>query len=137
MEHIVDSDELLKNLLEIIQLSADSIKKEIISILPDIVDELTQEKAVDSCLELLSSNSQMIAPVVDSLSNFPIGGELMVFSLLCWLWDFPLIFLSFYSLCDGGKIGEMSEGRSCSSSFGECTRSSHRHQVLAAICISC
>ncbi|CAG8459084.1 12988_t:CDS:10 [Ambispora leptoticha] len=74
--YIVEPDRLSSKILEIISITPISIQREIITNLPEIVDDDSQHKVIiDELKTLMEENYQLTVPILDALSNFIMHGN--------------------------------------------------------------
>jgi Fanconi anemia group D2 protein len=78
LEHVVNPGELAKGLLELVDIVFDqAIKREIISAIPEIVDDAQHQAVVDSLNEKLAQDPQLTAPIIECFSNLSLKPNLL------------------------------------------------------------
>ncbi|KAK4802232.1 hypothetical protein SAY86_000435 [Trapa natans] len=76
LDFIVDSSSFSDKLMQVLSISPLHLKKEIIGSLPEIIGDQNSKAVVDSLEQMLQDDSAIIVPVLDSLSNFHLDGDL-------------------------------------------------------------
>lgn len=69
LDHIVDSSKLVQKLVEILPICDSKLQKEIITSIPEILEDTSHENIVVHLLNLMSEDSQFTLPVIDTLTN--------------------------------------------------------------------
>ncbi|KAL3701169.1 hypothetical protein R1sor_019191 [Riccia sorocarpa] len=70
LEYVVDSRTLTTKLLEVLTICPLSLKKEIISFLPELIVDADHEMVVQSLEGMLQDDTQLIVPILDAFSSF-------------------------------------------------------------------
>ncbi|KAL2650478.1 hypothetical protein R1flu_018606 [Riccia fluitans] len=70
LEYVVDSRSLTAKLLEVLTICPLSLKKEIISFLPELIIDADHEIVVQSLEAMLQDDLQLIVPILDAFSSF-------------------------------------------------------------------
>lgn len=77
LDFLVDPKSFTEKLMEVLCICPSHLKKEIIGSLPEIIGDQSNNKSViDSLQQMLSEDSAIIVPVLDSFSNLNLDDEL-------------------------------------------------------------
>ncbi|KAL9656234.1 hypothetical protein ABK040_007849 [Willaertia magna] len=77
LDMIVDSKSLANHLSSILTVSSSIFKKEMISAIPEIIDDSEHERIVDILQQVMREDNDSIINVVDALSNLNLKKEIM------------------------------------------------------------
>ncbi|XP_055999179.1 Fanconi anemia group D2 protein-like isoform X3 [Ostrea edulis] len=77
LDRILDSKELADKMLEMITIVSVDIQREIISCLPEVVEDSEHSHVATSLRDLLMENSSLTVPILDAFSNLNLNPELM------------------------------------------------------------
>ncbi|KAI7866437.1 Fanconi anaemia protein FANCD2 [Spinellus fusiger] len=75
LEYIVEPEILTEKLIEIIEITPSVLQHELITSLPDIVNDSEHKSIVIYLKELMLSNSSLTVPILDTLSNLTLHSE--------------------------------------------------------------
>ncbi|CAO3664414.1 unnamed protein product [Umbelopsis ramanniana] len=70
LEYIVEAENLTDKLVEVMQVTPQAIQHEMISALPDIVNDSEHKGMVATLTTMMQNNQELVAPILDALSNF-------------------------------------------------------------------
>jgi len=76
LDSIEDNENLVNKLLEAMGACSGSILRDIITFLPEIIADVSHGIAVEALLDLLSTNTEFVAPILDALSNLSLDETL-------------------------------------------------------------
>nr|XP_023876814.1 Fanconi anemia group D2 protein homolog isoform X3 [Quercus suber] len=76
LDFIVDSNAFANNLMQVLSICPPNLKKEIIGSLPEIIGDQNNKTVVDCLEQMLQEDSDIIVPVLDSLSNLNLDEQL-------------------------------------------------------------
>eukprot|EP01018_Ginkgo_biloba_P031023 Gb_40799 [translate_table: standard] len=76
LDYLVDGEALTSKLLEVLSICPLSLKKEIISFLPDIIGDQNNHMVVSSLEQMLQEDLDLIVPILDAFSNLNLEDEL-------------------------------------------------------------
>lgn len=77
LDRILDSKELADKMLEMITIVSEDIQREIITCLPEVVEDSEHSHVATSLRDLLMEKSSLTVPILDALSNLNLNPELM------------------------------------------------------------
>ncbi|RIA85935.1 Fanconi anaemia protein FANCD2 [Glomus cerebriforme] len=77
LEHTVDPLRLTEKILEMIPITPLDIQREIITNLPEIINDSEQKTVIQTLIELMDQNHRLIVPILDALSNFTVQEDYM------------------------------------------------------------
>lgn len=77
LESVADGAALASKLLECLQVCPLYLQREIITHLPEIVDDASHQIVVEHLLQLLDTEPLLVAPAIDALSNLSLTGDLL------------------------------------------------------------
>ncbi|XP_060605548.1 Fanconi anemia group D2 protein-like [Ruditapes philippinarum] len=69
LDHIVNSKEVTEKLLEMVSITCEDVQREIISCLPDIVQDSEHTQVAMALRDLMNENQQLTVTVLDAMSN--------------------------------------------------------------------
>lgn len=75
LEHVVDGDQLAETVLGVVTACPDTTQKEIIAVIPEIMDDAHHYLAVETLVMLLESNPELTGSILDALSALQLGNE--------------------------------------------------------------
>jgi hypothetical protein len=75
LDHIVDSSQLVKKLVEILPICDSKLQKEIITSIPEILEDSSHEDIVLHLLNLMTEDSQFTLPIIDTLTNLNLSSS--------------------------------------------------------------
>ncbi|KAG0207657.1 Fanconi anemia group D2 protein [Mortierella sp. GBA30] len=78
LNNIIRPEDLSTKLLEIISISPTSVKRDIITSLPEIIPDSEHKTVVRGLVELMESSSELLAPTLDALSNLNLQSDMLV-----------------------------------------------------------
>ncbi|KAG9294638.1 hypothetical protein G9A89_008117 [Geosiphon pyriformis] len=70
LEYVVEPDRLATKILEMVSITPLGIQREIITSLPEIVNDSEQKMIITELKDLMVQNHQLMVPILDALSNF-------------------------------------------------------------------
>ncbi|KAK9810299.1 hypothetical protein WJX72_008290 [[Myrmecia] bisecta] len=76
LDHIVDPHAMTEKILEVATVCSQDTQKEIVSLLPEIVQEDAHELVLNSLEEMVEQDSASIVPVLETLSNLSMRADL-------------------------------------------------------------
>lgn len=77
LDAIIDSKEVTGKLLEIISITCEDMQREIISSLPNIVQDAEHAQVAMALKDILKENKQLTVPILDAMSNLIVMPELL------------------------------------------------------------
>ncbi|CAI2178598.1 17603_t:CDS:10 [Funneliformis geosporum] len=77
LEYTVNPLRLVEKIMEMIPITPLGIQREIITSLPEIINDSEQNTVIQSLIKLIDQNHQLIVPILDALSNFTVQGDYM------------------------------------------------------------
>ncbi|CAG8586282.1 6722_t:CDS:10 [Funneliformis caledonium] len=77
LEYTVNPLRLVDKILEMIPITPLGIQREIITSLPEIINDSEQNTVIQALIELIDQNHRLIVPILDALSNFTVQGDYM------------------------------------------------------------
>ncbi|XP_053376879.1 Fanconi anemia group D2 protein-like [Mercenaria mercenaria] len=69
LDHVVNSKEVTEKLLEMVSITCEDVQREIISCLPDIVQDSEHTQVAIALRDLMNENQQLTVTVLDAMSN--------------------------------------------------------------------
>ncbi|KAL4206758.1 Fanconi anemia protein FANCD2, partial [Rhizopus microsporus] len=75
LDYIAQPEALTEKLIEIIQITPSVVQHEIITSLPDIINDSEHKPIVVYLKELMNENSELTVPILDALSNLTLHSE--------------------------------------------------------------
>ncbi|CAO3565350.1 unnamed protein product [Mortierella alpina] len=78
LNNIIKPERLSAKLLEVVSVAPISIKRDIISSLPEIIPDSEHRTVVLGLVELMESSSDLLAPTLDALSNLNLQSDMLV-----------------------------------------------------------
>ncbi|RHZ86697.1 hypothetical protein Glove_46g140 [Diversispora epigaea] len=78
LDNIVNPTRITEKILEMIPITPLGIQREIITSLPDIINDSEQKTIVKELTELIDQNHRLIVPILDALPHFTLQEELMI-----------------------------------------------------------
>ena len=69
LDYLVDGENVAQKMMEILSICPMELQKEIITLIPEIVSDSSHELVVRTLEQTLQGKAQLIAPVLDALSN--------------------------------------------------------------------
>ncbi|XP_013394620.1 Fanconi anemia group D2 protein [Lingula anatina] len=76
LDRIVNSKELTDKMMEIVSISSMDVQREVITCIPEVVDDTEHGEVALQLKDLLTDNNQLIVPILDALSNLSLKPEL-------------------------------------------------------------
>ncbi|KAL6041505.1 Fanconi anemia group D2 protein, partial [Balamuthia mandrillaris] len=76
LDSVVESEALTTKLMEVMKACPSYLKKEIITFIPDIIDDYGFPMIVNDLQELMEQESELTVPILDTLSNLNLPSEL-------------------------------------------------------------
>ena len=77
LDYLEDSDALVDKLLQCLQICPPDLKREVVAMLPDIVEDDERRKVVDALQDQMSDDRSMTVSVLDALTNLSLPSEEM------------------------------------------------------------
>eukprot|EP00003_Mantamonas_plastica_P007997 TRINITY_DN1688_c0_g1_i3.p2 TRINITY_DN1688_c0_g1~~TRINITY_DN1688_c0_g1_i3.p2 ORF type:complete len:115 (-),score=48.67 TRINITY_DN1688_c0_g1_i3:697-1041(-) len=72
-----DSGQLAEKLMTTIPMCPEQLQKEIIAVIPEIVDDAQHPLVVHGLMELVDTDAQFMVPVLDALSNLSLSMDVL------------------------------------------------------------
>lgn len=75
LEHVVDPEKLTTNVLELLEGSPTPVQKDLITFVPDIVDDSNHARVAEKLCELYSYETELTISILDALPNLTLAPE--------------------------------------------------------------
>jgi Fanconi anemia group D2 protein len=75
LDYLVDGENVAQKMMEVLSICPIGLQKDIIALIPEIISDSSHELVVRTLEQTLQGNAQLIAPVLDALSNLNLEDE--------------------------------------------------------------
>ncbi|XP_072026579.1 Fanconi anemia group D2 protein-like [Amphiura filiformis] len=76
LDRVINSKEMTDKMLDMVDVSCESVQREIVACIPEVVSDEEHNAVANKLQELLVQNSQLTVPILDALTNLNLTPEL-------------------------------------------------------------